>query len=235
MHRKLKKYHLKYEYLKLHEADAGDELEEYIKDFEDRFNKYYHKPNPNPKEREVWVNEETGEVRDVPPPFDDFTKHWENYKKETEEKERQRKEKVEELKNRPEKLKKLYKKLAAYTHPDRGGSNDLFQKVNKSYESNDLMTLLNLAGEYDLEYDIDDSDEKVLEKNLRELEREIERKRGTLAWAWGTGDKNTRINVVKEVEKQTGWRVEETDLPDDLVDKPKEILLISTGSLEDSK
>jgi len=232
VNRKLKKYHLKYEYLKLEDADVGDELKEYIRDFEDRFNKYYRKPKPNSKNKEVWVNEETGEVRDTPPPFDDFTKHWDNYKKESEEKERKHKEKVEELKNRPEKLKKLYKKLAAYTHPDRGGSNDLFQKVNKSYESNDLMTLLNLAGEYELEYDIDNSDEKILEKNLRELEKEIERKKNTLAWAWGTGDKNTRINVVKEVEKQTGWEVDDVDLPEDLVDKSKEILLISTGSLD---
>ena len=233
MNRKLKKYYLKYEYLKLEEADTGDELEEYIKDFEDRFNKYYHKPKPNPKEREVWVNEETGEVRDSPPPnFDEFQKHWDKYKKESEEKEQQRKEKIEELKNRPEKLKKLYKKLAAHTHPDRGGSNDLFQTVNKSYEENDLMTLLNIAGEYELEYDIDTSDEKILEKNLRDLENEIERKRNTLAWAWGSGDKDTRVRVVKEVERQTGWNVDESDLPDDIVDKPKETLLISTGSLD---
>ena len=233
MNRKLKKYYLKYEYLKLEDEDVGEELAEYIKDFEDRFNKYYH----SSKEREVWVNEETGEVRDTPPPnfVDDFTEHYENFKKEQAEKERLHKEKLEELKNRPEKVKKLYKKLAAHAHPDRGGSNDLFQKVNKAYESNNLMTLLNMAGEYGLEYDVDDSDEKVLRRNLRELENEIDRKRNTLAWAWGSGDKNTRKYVVTEVERQTGLKVKETDLPDDLVDKPKEVLQISTGSLEDSK
>ena len=237
MNRKLKKYYLKYEYLKLEEEETGEVLEKYIKDFESIFNKYYHKPKSNPKDREVWVNEETGEVSDTPPPnfVDDFTKHYENFKKEQAEKERLHKEKLEELKNRPEKVKKLYKKLAAYVHPDRGGSNDLFQKVNKAYESNNLMSLLNMAGEYGLEYDVDDTDEKVLEKNLYELEKEIDRKRNTLAWAWGAGDKNQRLNVVKEVERQTGHKVEEKDLPDDLVDKPKEILQISTGSLEDSK
>ena len=86
-----------------------------------------------------------------------------------------------------------------------------------------------------IEYDVDNSDEKILEKNLRSLEMEIERKRSTLAWAWGTGNADTRRYVVGEVQRQTGWEIEESDLPDDLVDRPKETLLISTGSLEDSK
>ena len=240
MNRKLKKYYLKYEYLKLEDEDAGETLQNYVDDFEKYFDKFYKNSPPNKKfdsNREVWVNEETGEVRETPPPnfADEFTKHFENFKKEQAEKEKRHKEKLDELKNRPEKVKKLYKKLAAHAHPDRGGSNELFQKVNKAYESNNLMTLLNMAGEYGLEYDVDDNDEKVLEKNLLELEKEIERKRNTLAWAWGSGDKNQRLRVVSEVERQTGWKVEEKDLPEDLVDKPEEILQISTGSLEDSK
>ena len=238
MNRKLKKYYLKYEYLKLEDEEIGEVLSEYIKDFEKYFDKFYKTPPPNKKydsQKEVWVNEETGEVRNTPPPnfVDDFTEHYENFKREEAERERVRKERMEDLKNRPEKLKKLYKKLAYYVHPDRGGSNDLFQKVNQAYESNNLMTLLNMAGEYELEYDVDDSDEKILHKNLNELEKEIDRKRSTLAWAWGSGDKTTRKYVVSEVERQTGWKVKETDLPDDLVEKPKEILQISTGSLED--
>ena len=240
MNRKLKKYYLKYEYLKLEDEEVGEVLADYIEDFEKYFDKFYKTPPPNKKydsQKEVWVNEETGEVRNTPPPnfVDDFTEHYENFKREQAEKERLHKEKLDELKNRPEKVKKLYKKLAAHAHPDRGGSNDLFQTVNKAYESNNLMTLLNMAGEYGLEYEVDDSDEKVLRKNLNEIEKEIERKRSTLAWAWGSGDINTRKYVVLEVERQTGWKVEEKDLPEDLVDKPKEILQISTGSLEDSK
>ena len=95
------------------------------------------------------------------------------------------------------------------------------------------MTLLNMAGEYELEYDVDDSDEKVLRKNLNELETEIDRKRSTLAWLWGSGNTNERKFVVSRVEQETGWKVKEEDLPEDLVEKPKEILMISTGSLED--
>ena len=221
MNRKLKKYNLKYEYLKLEEEEVREVLDSYIDDFEDRFNKYYTTPpSSSKKDREVWVNEETGEVRDNPPPFDDFFKDYEQAKKQAEESEKRRKERIEELKGRPEKVKKLYKKLAAKVHPDLGGSNELFQNVNKLYEENNLMSLLVLAGEYDISYEVDDSDSKVLEKNLTEIENEINRMKSTLAWAWGVGDVKTRKNVVKEVERQTGWKVDPEVLPDDL--KPKD-------------
>lgn len=240
MNRKLKKYNLKYEYLKLELEDVGDELQKYIEDFELYFDKFYHQPPPGKKydeTREVWVNEDTGEVRNTPPPnfVDDFNKHWENYKKESEEKERQRVERVKELKSRPEKLKRLYKKLAAKVHPDLGGSNELFQEVNKAYESNNLMTLLTMAGEYEIDYEVDNSDEKVLERNLTEVESEINRMRSTLAWTWGTGDLNDRKFVVGRVEKETGWKIPPKDLPIDLqpVDDSTKLLNEPTKQIEE--
>jgi hypothetical protein len=200
---KLKKYNLKHQYLKLEEEEIRDDLESYIKDFEKRFNKYYQNPNPNLEKKEVGVNEEMGE----------------DHTKKEAEKKIERELKLEELKNRPDKLKKLYKKLASYTHPDKGGSNELFQKVNKSYESNNLMDLLNMAGLYELDYDVDDSDESILEKNLHEIEIEINRMKSTLAWAWGRGDTETKLNVLSEVEKQTGCKVDKKDLPPDLTNE----------------
>lgn len=196
-------------------------LDSYIEDFENRFNKYYTTPPSSSKnEREVWVNEQTGEVRDTPPPFDDLFRDYEQAKKQAEESERKRKEKLEELKGRPEKVKRLYKKLAAKVHPDLGGSNELFQNVNRLYEENNLMQLLVLAGQYEISYEVDDSDTSVLEKNLKELENEINRMRSTLAWSWGAGDVQIRKQVVTEVERQTGWKVDPEVLPDDL--KPKD-------------
>lgn len=203
MNRKLKKYNLKHQYLKLEEEEIRNDLESYIEDFEKRFNKYYQNPNPNLEKKEVGVNEEAGK---------------QHTKKEAEKK-IERELKLEELKNRPDKLKKLYKKLASYTHPDKGGSNELFQKVNNSYESNNLMDLLNMAGLYELDYDVDDSDESILEKNLHEIEIEINRMKSTLAWAWGRGDTETKLNVLSEVEKQTGCKVDKKDLPADLTNE----------------
>ena len=218
MNRKLKKYNLRYEYLKLEEEDIRAELSSYIDSFDDMFRKYYEMPKPGVKQREVWVNDETGEVRDEPPPFDDFEKA----KKEHEEAERKRIEEAKELKNKPRKLKRLYKKLATKVHPDRGGSDSLFQEVNDAYTNDNLMWLLRKAGEFDIEYEVDDSDEDILEKNLSEIEKEIHRMRDTLAWVWGTGDVNMRKHVIKRVELETGQTISTDDLPDDLRPPEKE-------------
>jgi len=231
VNRKLKKYNLKYEYLKLEEEDIRDDLSDYIKDFDNLFNKYYQNPPPGrPPVNEVWVNEETGEVKDTPPdPF-------EEYKKVAEEAEAKRLERIDELKNRPDKVKKLYKKLAIYVHPDRGGSDELFQQVNKAYTDNNLMWLLRKALEYDIDYELDDTDEDVLNKNLEELTNEIRRMKGTSAWMWGTGGTKDRERVVSRVQKETGWEIPLEDLPDDL--KPKEDkqnLLEDKKSLDNKK
>ena len=224
MNRKLKKYNLKYEYLKLEEEDTRDELSQYIEDFDRHFNKYYHMPKSG--SHEVWVNEETGEVRDEPPPLDDIFENYKKAKEEQERSEKKRLERIEELKSRPDKLKKLYKKLAIKSHPDRGGSDELFQEVNDAYTENNLMWLLRKAGEYEIEYQVDNSDEKILSNNLNEIESEIDRMKGTLAWAWGTGDVNERKFVVSRVEKETGMKIDKDDLPPDLRPKSDEKKLL---------
>ena len=217
MNRKLHKYNLKYQYLKLEEDDIRSELDEYISDFESRFNKYYAKRNKlDVEERIVWVNDETGEMRDTPPTNDDFRRY-------QQEQERLLEKKREELKNKPEKLKKLYKKLSANVHPDRGGSQEEFVRVRKSFESNNLLDLLAMADEFNIDYEIDETDEMILEKNIKQLEFEINRMKSTLAWEWGRGDK---IGVVKEVERQTKLKIDDSDLPDELKSKPNDPLLL---------
>jgi hypothetical protein len=231
VNRKLKKYNLKYEYLKLEEEDIRDDLSKYIKDFDTTFNKYYQTPPPGrPPVREVWVNEETGEVRDTPPDPN------EKAKKLHEEAEAKKLKRIEELKSRPDKVKKLYKKLAIYAHPDKGGSDELFQEVNDAYTNNNLMWLLIKSIEYNIDYELDDSDEMVLDKNLQELTNEIIRMKGTSAWIWGTGGKKDRERVVNRVQRETGWEIPQEELPIDLrVKNDEQILLEEKKSLDNKK
>lgn len=222
MNRKLKKYNLKYEYLKLEKEDIEESFWSFVEDFENHFDKYYQKPKkgtPTAKERHVWVNEETGEVR-YEPPETSFEEMYESNKKAQEEKESARVERIKEMKSRPDKLKRLYKKIAVKTHPDRGGSEDEFQEVNDAFTKLDLATLLNYAGKYDVSYEVEDDDVEILEKNLNELEKHIKQRKSTLAWKWGTGDTKARLEVIDTIKYQTGWEVEVDDLPDDL--KPKD-------------
>jgi len=235
VNRKLKKYNLKYEYLKLEKQDVEDDFWSYVENFESHFDKYYQKPKkgtPTAKERNVWVNEETGEVRYEAPPVS-FEDMFESNKKAQEKKESERVERIKELKERPAKLKRLYKKIAIQTHPDRGGSDEEFAEVNDAFGKMDLATLLNYAGRYDLDYEVDDDDVVILEKNLNKLESEIKQIKSTLAWKWGTGSKKQRLEVIDTIKHQTGWDVDEEDLPIDLkpqVDEQK--LLDDKKSLE---
>ena len=123
-------------------------------------------------------------------------------------------------------LKKLFKKLATILHPDRGGSDEDFYKINEAYDEGDLVTLLKYAKEYGIEYEFDTSDSEIFEENLSKIELEINRMKGTLAWVWGTGDPKTRMRVVRTVETQTGHKVNEDDLPDDLRSKRKDVKLL---------
>lgn len=236
MNRKLKKYNLKYEYLKLERQDVEDEFLFYVDDFESHFDKYYQKPKkgtPTANEKHVWVNEETGEVRYEAPPVS-VEEMFENNKRAQEKKESERVERIKELKERPTKLKRLYKKIAIQTHPDRGGSDEEFAEVNDAFSKMDLATLLNYAGRYNLDYEVDEDDVAILEKNLNKLESDIKQIKSTLAWKWGTGTKNERLQVIDTIKQQTGWDVEEEDLPIDLkpqVDEKK--LLNDKKSLED--
>ena len=171
---------MKHEYLILEEEDVRKELESYVKDFENRFDKYYQNPGRTTKEFEekvVWVNEETGEMLEEPPIEDDSTRN-ENFKKEQDKK---LKEKEQKLKTTPKKLKALYKKLASKMHPDRGGSDELFAKLNQAFDEKDLVSMLKWSSEYNIDYDISSDDYNILDSNLNKIEQEIKRMKSTLA------------------------------------------------------
>ena len=238
MNRKLKKYNLKYEYLKLELEDTETSFWEYVSDFETHFDTYYKKPKkdtPTANENHVWVNEETGEVRHEPPSmsFEDMA---EFNKRARQIKDEEKTQKITELKNRPSRIKKLYKKIAVATHPDKGGSKVEFQMVSDAFNKLDLATLLNLAGRYGVDYEFEDDDEGLLQKNLKELETQITQRKSTLAWLWGTGGIDERRGVIKTIKHQTGWDVREEDLPNDLkLANDEQIVLEDKKSLDTKK
>ena len=211
---------MKYEYLLMEEEDVRTELTEYILDFERRFKKYYNKSS---EEKSIWVNEDTGEVRDEPPPID-----LEEMVREEEKKREERKlNKFKTKKATPAKFKKLYKKLSSATHPDRGGDPDDFLKIKQAYEDNDLMLLLKFADKYDIDYELEDDDTEILEVKTTDIEKEINRMKSTLAWFWGTADLKGKLQVIRQVEKETKSTVKVDDYPEELQpEKPAEVKLL---------
>lgn len=213
---------MKYEYLVLEEQDVREELTQYILDFEKRFNKYY--VIDGSEEKSIWVDEESGEVRDTPPPQTSE----ERIKEEQEKREQSRKEKFKLKKTTPKKFKSLYKKLSSVTHPDRGGDASDFLKVKELYENGDLIGLLYFADKYNIEFELQDNDVDIIEDKAKSIEQEIQRMRATLAWFWGTADIKGKLEVIRRVEAETKKKVKVEDYPEELQpQKPKEIKLLT--------
>lgn len=198
----------------MEEEDVRAELTNYIIDFDDRFKKYYNMSSQ--ADNSVWVNQETGEVRNEPPPID-----LESIVKEEELKKKQRKiDKLESKKKISPKMKSLYKKLSSVTHPDRDGDADDFLSLKQAYESGDLMLLLKFADKYNVDYELEEDDSYIIIEKSTELEKEINRMKSTLAWFWGTTDLKGKLQVIRQVEQETKQTVKVDDYPDEL--KPEQ-------------
>ena len=183
VNKKLRKYKLKYDYLQIEKEEIDEEFIVYKKQFDDIFNKYFNKPEV----KEVWVNENTGEVVEEEPTTDamDFVV----------------KEPVEHKSNS---IKKLYKSLSKKTHPDWGGDTEKFQRISRAYTESNLIELIYYAGEYELDIEIDPLDEEILDNNLRDIEKELDTLRNTLVWVWNTGTKEAKVGIIKQIEDLTG-------------------------------
>ena len=192
MSRYLKKISHKYEFLKLELEETEEELESYLSEWSKLFGKYFVQ-----KESEMWVNEETGEMRKDPPGEE---------------------EKKPIKKQKPEKLKKLYKKLSTYTHPDKGGKVDDFNAVKEAYQKENLLELLKFAGLYDLDFELEEEDETLVNKTFTNIQEEIQGHKGSMAWALGTGDKAKKLAVIKMLEHKLGIEIKKEDYPKELLD-----------------
>ncbi len=189
MDRRLKKLTHKYEFLKLELEEVEEEGDIYTQKWAQLFGRYFSEKNA-----EFWLNEETGELRkDLP---------------EDEQPKRPPK---------PKKLKDLYKKLSKHTHPDKGGDEKDFQDVKDSYEQEDLINLISLAGRLGIDYEIEDEDEELLIKSVTNIEAKIKTATGTLSWAYFTGDKNKKRAVIKMVEQQFKIKIDPKDYPEELL------------------
>lgn len=222
MDKKLRLLKLKEEASRLELEIVRGEWESYCEDFDKHFQKFYQ--NPKKKESDtVWVNEETGEVK-----FKDPLEHIKKAEEERKEREKEIQKQRELLKNAPAKVKNLYKKLASKTHPDkRGGSTEKFQSVKDMYEKLDVVSLLKIADEFEIKYELDSNDEELFTRSIQKNLNEVRRLKGTIGWTWGVGDKSQRQFCVKRVKEETGWDVPNEDLPKDL--QKEETKLIDKG------
>ena len=184
MSRILKKYSHKYEFLKLELEDFQDEFDEYEVTWKELFGKYFSNIKT-----EMWVNEETGEIRDKPPSD-------ESEKKST----------------KADKVKKLYRKASTLAHPDKGGDVDDFNYIKTCYENNDLLGLISYASQNDIEVEVTEEDKEILEKNCLRLQNKIKGVRSTLIYNFFTGNERRKKAVIAQLEHDHNVKIDEKDI-----------------------
>jgi len=190
MSRSLKKFSLKYQYLKLELEEAEQQAEDFNLEWNKLFGKYFVDKNS-----EMWVNEETGEIRKDKPS-----------------KEEKKHKKI------PNKIRKLYKKLSTFTHPDKGGSPEEFQLLKSAYEEQDLIEMLNLAGRYNIDYKIEEEDKIALDKICTHLEKKTEQVTSTLAYTYFTKSIKHKKAVIQMLEQQYNITIDKKDYPKELLE-----------------
>lgn len=182
MSRLFRKYLLKYEFLQLELEDTAEFVDTKTQDWNKLFGKY------QPKEREVWINEETGEVNSIP--------------------ESKQKDKPVTL---PE-VKKLYRNLSKHIHPDKGGSQEDFNRLKKYYDTNNIFGLIEEAGKFSIEFDVSELSEEALEIACKGLQKEISEKRSTVLWKYFKGDTKDKLEVISQIEGMYGVKVDKEEL-----------------------
>jgi len=190
MSRILNKLSHKYQFLKLELEEISETAEDYLTEFNKHFGKYFIDKNT-----EMWINEDTGEMRDKPP-VDEETKS---------------------KKRKDAKLKTLYKKLSTYMHPDKGGTDADFSELKDAYDRNDFFDLIRLATQYNIKVTLEKEDQEIAEKSILGIQETIQNHTNTLAWHYCTGDINKKIQVIKMIEAQLEIVIDPKNYPKELL------------------
>ena len=105
-------------------------------------------------------------------------------------------------KKEPEKksLDKIYKKLATKVHPDKPtGNHKEFQKLTKLIDDSDLDGLKEMAGEYDMDMEIDSF---AYKHSIHNISEKIHWYKNTIAYKWKYSDANTQEQIVKIIQNK---------------------------------
>jgi len=81
-------------------------------------------------------------------------------------------------------IKKVYRKVAAKTHPDRGGDEEKFKIAAKANKNNDFGTLLEMADELEIDILLDDELINEMGKQCKAVIENITKMKTTTAWTW---------------------------------------------------
>ena len=89
--------------------------------------------------------------------------------------------------------------------------------MKQAYDYNDLLSLVKIAGNNNIEIEVNEEDIELAEKSIKRLQNSIVNFQNTLAWHYCTGNKRKKLAVLQTVEKETGITIDKKNYPEELL------------------
>lgn len=108
----------------------------------------------------------------------------------------------ETIKNRIEyspKIKKLYREIVKITHPDKIDNtnlNDSYIKATEYYKINDELNIYKICSKLDIDYDIEEVDNKEINKRIDSIKNRINFLENTFTYQWYISDERNKITIL---------------------------------------
>lgn len=184
MEKHIQKISHKYEFLKLELEERQEVLDGYLSKWNSVVGKYFLD-----KQKVMYINEETGEIRqDIP--------------------------EKEPLPPADPKLKKLYRKLSTFAHPDKGGNTEDFNILKTAYEERDIIAIIKFAVKYGVKVKLEKGDSEIIERKINSFNDKIQTIENSLIWQYFKGDLETKKLVIQELQNTHNIKLTEKDIED---------------------
>ncbi len=105
------------------------------------------------------------------------------------------------------KIKKLYREIVKRTHPDKIKNkkmNELYLRSTFFYESNDIAGIYSICDELNIEYEVDEKDNKMISDKIKNLKSRINFMESTITWKWfhSENEKEKEQLILRYIESQ---------------------------------
>lgn len=104
------------------------------------------------------------------------------------------------------KLKSLYREVVKLTHPDKtddSDMNELYLKVTKMYEQDDMFGMYRICNELGIPYDVESSESEGLVESISKLKSRIKFLENSYTYTWAnTEDEKVRDKLIYDFIKQ---------------------------------
>ena len=97
------------------------------------------------------------------------------------------------------KIKKLYRDIVKITHPDKVNNtnlNDAYIKATEYYKINDELNIYKICSKLDIDYDIEEVDNKEINKRIDSIKNRINFLENTFTYQWYISDERNKITIL---------------------------------------